>query len=395
MISLARALELLDKSAIRHRTEVVSLVEASGRYLAESVRATFDIPPFSKSAMDGYAVRSEDVRELDASLKVSGIVAAGARSDVPLRVGEAIQIMTGAPVPEGADQVVRVEYSHRDGDYVSFDSKERSTNIIAQGENAAIGEVLLDPRRLRPHDVGVAASVGHGSLSVYSKPVLGIISTGDELREPGEDHEPGTIFNSNAYQLHCQAEAVGYRVKYFGIAKDTAESLNEKIAAALDTVDVLVLSGGVSKGAFDYVPAVLETVNVREVFHRISVKPGRPTYFGIRTNGDRTQYVFGLPGNPVSTFVMFELFVHRLLRLMCGLAPELPPLVATLGESISRNDTERTELIPVMLEGDTLTPVRYGGSSHLNALSRANALIEIPLGSPGPQKGERVNARPI
>ena len=409
MIPLPEALTLLDGVARPLGIQQVPLTQALGRFLAEPVSTPFDIPPFSKSAMDGFAVRRADLADdSDATLTVAGVIAAGDVPAGPVRPGTAIRIMTGAPVPEGADQVIRVEYAAPSGAEVRFLERERSSNIIERGENAREGDLLLSPRRLNVHDIGVAASVGLPELPVMVQPRLAVVSTGDELVEPGQEAGSGRIYNSNGYQLYAHALRAGFAPSYHGIAADTAEALEAVLREALDGPDVLdepgasdgpdvlVLSGGVSKGDFDYVPGVLASLGVQEVFHRVAMKPGRPLYLGVRDreSGGR-QYVFGLPGNPVSVFVTFELFAVRLLYRMAGLEPPEPSVSATLGEAIAKGDPERTEFIPVTIQDGVARRVRYGGSSHLNALSQADALLEVPVGTTELPKGSVVHARPL
>ena len=267
MIPLKQALSLLDDAVQPLETEKVPLSESFGRILAVPVTSPFDIPPFSKSAMDGFAVRSRDVATTDAVLRVTEVVGAGTIPEQSVEPGTAVQIMTGAPVPDRADAVIRVEYADQQDGTVRFHTGEGSSNIIAKGENARAGDELLTPRRIRAHDVGVAASVGLGELEVYRIPTLGILSTGDELLEPGEAPAPGTIYNSNAYQIAAQAAAAGFRPHCCGIAADTADSLRDFLQPVLEANQVIVLSGGVSKGEYDYVPDVLAELGVQTVFH--------------------------------------------------------------------------------------------------------------------------------
>lgn len=393
MIPLPEAFSLLEESCRAFPSESVSIAEALGRFLSQPLRSPMDMPAFPRSAMDGFAVRRADA---DGELRIVETVAAGEVAAGPLAAGTAVRIMTGAQVPEGCDQVVRVEYSQVTGDRVRFVRGESHTNIIRTAENAARGDVLLSPRRLDVHDIGVAASAGFSRLEVMQRPVLGILSTGNELREPGEELGGGQIYNSNAYQLLAHGTATGFVPRYHGIAADTEDALRQSLEPAFAESDVVALSGGVSMGDFDYVPRVLASFGVQTVFHRVALKPGRPTFFGTRQGG-RTgrQYVFGFPGNPVSTFVTFELFAVRLLYRLAGIEQPGPACSVVLGETIEKGDSDRTEVMPMTVRDGRALRVRYGGSSHLSALSTANALFVLPVGTTRIEEGTSIAVRPL
>ncbi|MFW5786230.1 MAG: gephyrin-like molybdotransferase Glp [bacterium] len=412
MIPLPEALAILDSTVRRFPTEDVPVADALGRFLVAPVTAPTDVPAFPRSAMDGFAVKRDD---LDRELSVVETVAAGQSPKHAVEPGTAVQIMTGAEVPAGADLVVRVEYAEQRDGRVRFTRREEGTNIIARGENATAGDVVVEPRRMGVHDVGVAAGHGCDVVTVMKAPRVGIISTGDEIREPGEELGPGEIYNSNAFQLDAHSRRYACRSKYYGIAADTPEALRGLLEPALRESDIVLLSGGVSKGEFDYVPGLLAELGVEKRFHRVAMKPGRPTYFGTRPSrpgrpsaaggdGRRIEpaaadgsvtYVFGLPGNPVSVFVTFEVFVRRLLCGMAGLAGEWETVPVTLGADLKPSDSERTDFIPVAFADGVARPVRYGGSSHLSALSSADALLEVPPGTTELMEGTRVHVRPL
>ncbi|MFP4430844.1 MAG: gephyrin-like molybdotransferase Glp [Spirochaetaceae bacterium] len=398
LIPLSEALSRLDDAVRTGDKERVSIHDAFDRLLTEQIRSPMDLPPFSRSAMDGFAVSKQDLdaRGPAAAFEVTEVIAAGDTARSPVRPGTAVQIMTGAALPEGADWVVRVEYSESADGRVRFTGTEKSSNIVWAGENGKAGDLVVSPRRLGVHDIGAIASLGINSLEVLAAPRLGVLSTGDEVREPGETLGPGRIYNSNAVQLLAHGRQSGFVPRYYGIARDTEEDLTRLLSSALADSDAVVLSGGVSKGEFDYVPRVLGKLGVDTVFHRVAMKPGRPTFFGVRDRSDgKRQYVFGLPGNPVSTFVTFELFVVRLLYRLAGLPAPVPTRSAVLGETLRKSDPDRTEFVPVVIEDDVARPVRYGGSSHLNALSQANGLLQLESGITELPGGTRVAIRPI
>jgi molybdopterin molybdotransferase len=409
VIPFHEALSIVESQEHRLETEFVELSSAQGRYLSDAPKSTIDHPPFTKAAMDGYAVSRDDTSD---RLRILETIAAG---DVPaqeIAPGTCSRIMTGAMLPAGAEKVHRVEYAEEREGYMIPTRPEPARNVIEQGENLRAGESALGPRLLAPQDIGVAASLGLDRLEVVRMPRVGIIATGSELAEPGTEPGAGGIYNSNAYQLIAHARSAGCVPTYYGIAEDTEAALEEVVGRAFAAEDIIILTGGVSKGQFDYVPGVLGRAGVEVLFHRVAMKPGRPTLFGRRrtpapvgrTGGrgegprrgpDGTQYVFGLPGNPVSAFVTFEVFMKALLYRLAGLqfSPHLLP--ATLSVAIDKKDAERTEFIPVRWNGSTVEPVRYGGSSHLSALADTDALLMLDVGTTRLETGARVDVRPI
>lgn len=401
LISFREALSIVESQVGRLDTEFVDLTSAQGRYLTGAPESTIDHPPFTKAAMDGYAVAREDT---SAELRILETIAAG---DVPAQqvgLGTCSRIMTGAMLPAGADKVHRMEYAEESDGHMIPSRPEAARNVIEQGENLKAGELALSPRLLAPQDIGVAASLGLARLDVVRMPRVGIIATGSELAEPGSELAAGGIYNSNAYQLIAHARSAGCVPTYYGIAEDTEAALEEVLGRAFAAEDIIILTGGVSKGKFDYVPGVLGRAGVEVLFHRVAMKPGRPTLFGRRGEpgpgnsavGPRgTQYVFGLPGNPVSVFVTFEVFVKALLYRIAGLEFSPTLLPATLAVAIDKKDAERTEFIPVRWNGNTVEPVRYGGSSHLNALADTDALLMLDIGTTRLEQGARVDVRPI
>lgn len=421
MIAFADALAAIDRAARPYAQETVPVAESLGRFLTEALTAPTDVPAFSRSAMDGFALRRED---LGRELRVVETIAAGQVAEHDVKPGTAVRIMTGAQVPRGADLVVQVEFTEERDGYVRFTQTEQGTNIIERGENAKAGDVVVTPRLMGAQDVGVAAAHGRGTLAVMQAPQVGVIATGNELREPGCDLGPGEIHNSNGPQLMAHSRTYGCAPRYYGIGRDSPAELRELLASALAENDLVVVSGGVSRGEFDYVPELMGELGVQTHFHRVAMKPGRPTYFGTRGGrgiGEATAdrgagrqttdrrageptgsgsssditYVFGLPGNPVSVFVVFEVFVRRLLHRMAGLEPAWRTVPVLAGETLPAGDAERVKFIPVSLHCGAARPVRYGGSSHLSALSDADGLVEIPVGAPPIAEGSPIDVRPI
>jgi molybdopterin molybdotransferase len=388
VIPFGEALSIVESQGGRLDSEQVPLAEAAGRYLVTDLRSSIDNPPFTKAAMDGYALRANDRAP---ELRILETIAAGSVPTQEIRPGTCSRIMTGAVLPEGADKVHRVEYAEERNGHMLPTRAEPSANIIRKGENLTAGEPALGPRRLFPQDVGVIASLGIPSVEVMRTPRIAILATGSELSEPGEPVTAGGIYNSNAYQLSAHAREAGCEATYYGIVEDTQEALEEVLSRAFSDADIVILTGGVSKGQFDYVPAALEANGVEVLFHRVAMKPGRPTLFGRRAS----RYVFGLPGNPVSAFVTFEVFVKALLYRLAGMHYRPPLCHGTLSTSVPKKDAERTEFIPVRWNGDKVEPVSYHGSSHLNALGDADGLLQLNVGSTGFETGARVHVRHI
>ena len=316
----AKPLTLFDEAmrTVRGRarflgSERVNLDEAVDRILAEDIRSDIDMPPCDKSAMDGYACRRDDLAEI---LTVVETIRAG---QVPTRsVGacECAQIMTGAGVPEGVDCVIPVELTEPAGEgMVRFTGNELRDNICRRAEDIREGDVLLRcGERITPQAVAVLATVGAVTPLAARRPRVAVMATGDELVEPDRKPAAAQIRNSNGHQLREQVAKAGAIADYLGIARDAEEDLDRMIRKAVATNDVILLSGGVSMGKFDLVPGVLEKHGFQLLFSKIAVKPGMPTVFGVRDD----TFCFGLPGNPVSTFVIFELIVKPFLFKLMG-----------------------------------------------------------------------------
>jgi len=390
-----KALALIEALKPEPRTEVVRLEEALGRALAEEVLAPEDSPPFPKAAMDGFAVSAADPGP---SWRLAATLAAGDAPGRALARGECAKIMTGAMMPPGADKVVRVEYTREQDGVVTLLTEEPYANVIARGENLRKGERVLGPRVLSPQDVGVLASLGRAEVRVAARPEVGVLATGSELRNPGEPLGPGQIYNSNGLQACAQVSAAGGRPRYYGIVRDEPAVLRGAVEKALAECDLLLLSGGVSMGELDFVPGVLRDCGAEILFHKVAIKPGKPTLFARREregggSPPRPAYVFGLPGNPVSAFVIFEVFVRPLLARLLGLRYAPRTVRARLAESFQRRDAERVELRPVRLERGEVRALEFHGSAHLNALSGADGLLRLEAGVSRLEEGSWTDVR--
>jgi molybdopterin molybdotransferase len=388
LLSVSAAQEIVLRWARALLPMSVALDAVLGRILAEDVASDLDSPPYTKAMMDGYAVRSADLPQGRGTLAIIEEVTAGHVPQRALGPGQATRIMTGAPIPPGADAVIQVERTRlREPGHVEIDDRppRSGLNILEQGREMRRGQVVLSAGALlRPQEVGVLAAVGWTSVRVIPAPSVRILSTGDEVVEAPQMPGPGQIRNSNGPMLTAQASRAGGTARYLGIGRDTLEELRARVSEGL-AADVLMLSGGVSAGKLDLVPGVLRDAGVQAHFHKVAMKPGKPVFFGTRPrSGLPDTLVFGLPGNPVSAFVCFELFVRPALRRLAGHAEPGPAMVsATLVEPFPYR-TDRPTYHPAHLEltatGWRVRPVGWFGSPDLLATTRANALLVLPEG---------------
>ncbi len=390
MLTVAAAIEKLVATVQPFGLTDITLEDSLGLVLGEDVYSPEDIPPFDKSLMDGYAVRSRDVSSGFASLRVTEIITAGRVPMKNVGAGEAAQIMTGAPMPGGADVVVKIEETSRDGDQVLIKTVPLrvGTNTILRGTSASagdrvlrIGDVLSAPR------IGALAELGYAVVPARRRPNVAVLATGDELVPIEEKPGPAQIRNSNASMLAAQIEIAGGIPVRLGIARDDRDELRLKIQQGLQC-DILVLSGGVSAGTLDLVPITLAEMGVTEIFHKVDMKPGKPIWFGkggrngLTDHGDCSQcYVFGLPGNPVSSLVCCELFVRTAIRRLMGLVPVMvPPKLAKLEHDYSTRP-DRPTYHPARLTQRAgslaVTLVPWHGSSDLCGTVAANGMAYL------------------
>ena len=382
MLTVAEALEQLLATISPLDVTETPLRCALGMTLSEVVHSSIDSPSFDKSSMDGYAVRASDVATGLASLQVIETITAGRMPTKSVGPGEAAQIMTGAPLPKGADTVIKVEETRLDGERVSIATKPPGVgaNVIRRGTSVRAGDcVLRAGLTLNGARIGALAELGRASVPVRRRPRVAVLATGDELVAIEEIPGPGQIRNSNASMLTAQIEAVGGVAVPLGIARDNRESLRTKIQQGLQC-DVLVLSGGVSAGTLDLVPSTLAESGVREVFHKVEMKPGKPIWFGV-WNAQTICYVFGLPGNPVSSLVCCELFVRTAIKRLMGVEPAVPQSILATLEHDHSTRTDRPTYHPARLtwtaEGLAVTLVPWHGSSDLCGTVAANGMAYL------------------
>jgi molybdopterin molybdotransferase len=384
-------------------TESVPLLAAPGRFLAEPVVADRDLPPFPRSTRDGYVVRSTDLSELPATLEVIGEIKAGEHLDrIPTDVGsgQTASIMTGAPVPAGADAVVMVEYTSSRGKQVEITrSVVPGENIVPRGAEARSGMLLLDcGLRLTEAAIGLAASVGKSRLQVYKRPRVAVLTTGDEIVDVDATPGPTQIRNSNSYSLAAQILRAGGEPVLLPVAPDELQGLLRLIKEGLKS-DLLLLTGGVSMGRYDLVEQALSELHAEFFFTGAKIQPGRPVVFGkcgasVPAREEPAGYFFGLPGNPVSTVVTFELFVRPMLEAIAGHSPSrLRFLHAHLKKEILIK-TGLTRFLPAILSGEfeksEVELVAWQGSGDIAATARANCYIVIPSAREHMEAGEWV-----
>jgi molybdopterin molybdotransferase len=393
MISVEEALKIVLTNLPERRVEIVEFHSALGKVLAEDLVATSDVPPFCRSALDGYAVIAGDVQKAPVELEIVGESRAGGGMPGRLFSGQAMSIMTGAPVPKGADAVQMVEQSQ-----VSENSRKvkilspvkAHENIAPRGCEAEKGKVVLkSEHRIGPAEIAVLATFGHCQIKVWKNPAVAVFATGDELVEYDQKPRPDQIRNSNAYCLSSQLKLMGLKAQYLGIAPDNKEDLRKKMLLGLEQ-DVLIITGGVSMGEYDFVKEVFQDLGLEILFSRVAIKPGKPTVFARK--GDKL--VFGLPGNPISALVTFECFVRPALGAMCGmLHPELPRMKGELLADM-RQTPGRTGFFPAWVscgeKGWNVDPLAWKSSADIIGFTGANAVFIFPKERDLLSRGEAV-----
>ncbi|MFC1737634.1 gephyrin-like molybdotransferase Glp [Planctomycetota bacterium] len=391
MIKFDDASDIVVGSARRLGTERVDIDRVLNRVLAEDVASDVDMPPFAKSAMDGFACHRADLAK---ELEVIETIPAGSWPERTIGQGQCAKIMTGAVVPEGADCVIMKEYVEMPTEStIRFIGEKTDGNICLKAEDVKKGDVVLRAGEIiETQHIAVLASCGCVEPLVALQPRVGIIATGDELVEPAKKPAACQIRNSNGFQLAAHVASVGAIARNYGIAADTEEATDRMVKKAMAENNVLILSGGVSVGDYDLVRGILEKNNVKLQFEKVAVKPGRPTVFGVSDD----VFCFGLPGNPVSTFVTFELLVKPFLYKMMG--HNFKPAVARgqLERTIERKKTERDSWLPVVFtKNGKVAGKEYHGSAHINALCEADGLVCIPAGVAEIKEGTTVAVRQI
>jgi molybdenum cofactor synthesis domain-containing protein len=393
MIPVAEAIRIVTEQTGRLPVESIALADALGRVLAEDVVADSDLPPFDRAQMDGFAVRSADTTRTPARLRVVGESAAGRGWKDELKSGEAVRIMTGAPVPAGADSVQKVEVTkERDGFVEIAEVTRPGQFIVNRASEIKAGETVLQAgEEINAARMAALASFGYASVKVGKRPRVAVLATGTELVAVNEQPGVDQIRDSNSYSLGAYAQLAGALVERLPLAEDDPELLKREISEAAARSDALILSGGVSMGVYDFTKLALRALDAEIFFERVSLRPGKPTVFA---RLGRT-LVFGLPGNPVSVSVTFNLFARTALRAMQGCRETaMIEEWAVLGRSV-KGAIERASYLPAQLRSDEggrlmAEPLKWGGSSDFVAFASATALIIIPEGTPRLEAGAKV-----
>ena len=400
MLSVDDALELMLNAAVELPVQQVALPDCLNTVLAQSLATPHDSPPFDKSMMDGFAVNSASYDSDLSLLDVTETITAGTVPTIPVEAGTAARIMTGAPLPPNADCVVPIERTQFDestpsevGIDAEFVGPER--HVLRQGASATSGtELLAAGTWLKPQHIAVLAEFGISHVPVIRRPAVAVLATGDELIPAEQELTPGHIRNSNQPMLESQIRRALADPVILGIARDNREELDQSIQKGLQH-DVLLLTGGVSAGTLDLVPSALADAGVEQVFHKVRMKPGKPLWFGQRQHSGHTCLVVGLPGNPVSSMICFEVFVRPMLEVLSGRQPHASRMqTATLTQDIAiRGD--RLTYFPSTLQrtatGINATPVAWGGSADLRSTALANGACCLEPIPEGYSKGQTVS----
>ena len=406
LLSFADARHLVEEYASHlaaGEPELLSLLDTVGLVLAEDLRADRDFPPFVRATRDGYAVRSAEVVAGRAELRCVGEIKAGAsleQSAIEVHPGECVEIMTGAPVPTGADAVVMVEYTACNSGLVSVQrSVQAGENIVPAGSEGHRGDVMVRRgTRVNHAVVAVAAAVGRAEVAAYRRPRVAILATGDEVVDINLPPGPNEIRNSNSYSLAAQVYEAGGEPLILPVARDNPAELAVLLRIAVQA-DLLLLSGGVSMGKYDLVEQALETFGATFFFTGVLIQPGKPAVFGEIPGHGRPLPFFGLPGNPVSTMVTFQLFARPVLDALSGGAPQALPFAQAQLTSVLKVKTGLTRFLPAKLGGSheqpQVAPVTWQGSGDLMAIAAANCYIVVPPERERFEAGEAITILPF
>lgn len=396
-IPVAEAVRLVMEHVNTIGTEVIDLEQSYGRVLSEPIIARHDVPPFDRSPYDGFAIRSLDSKGASGDnripFSVIGEIGAGYLGDKPIGEKEAYRIMTGAQIPENADAVVMLEQTvETDGGFTLRKPFEAGENISFKGEDAKEGELLIEAGSLiHPGTIALLATFGYAQVKVAKRPVAGILSTGTELLEVGDELVPGKIRNSNGPMIKGQLNRMGISYRSYGMAVDDLDSCTSIVKQAIAETDFLITTGGVSVGDYDYLPAIYERLGAKVLFNKVAMRPGSVTTVAVLGN----KFLFGLSGNPSACFTGFELFARpAILAMMGGTAPYMPKMKAKLGEDFTKPNpfTRFIRATWTLTEsGIEAVPAGFNKSNAVSSIARGNCLIVLPSGTRGYATGDDVD----
>ncbi len=389
------ALKLVLKNIEDYGDENISIFESYNRVLSNETFAKTDDPPFNKSSMDGYAYTNYNGDTY--TLIENCIIEAGSFKNIEIKDGECVKIMTGAVVPKGCDFVQRIEWTkeyEEDGKtFIKFTKKENLNNIIKKGNNKKIGEKILNKKILMPKDIAILSGFGYDKIDVKKKINVAVISNGNEIADIGDVLKEGEIYDANAPMLLNSALDLSCNGKFYGRVKDDKNEIRTILDKAINENDIVLITGGVSMGDFDYVYKILCDIGVNQIFHGLAMKPGKPLFFGKFNN----KAVFALPGNSVSAYMTFEIMVKPYILSSLGLLYDNSYINAILSENFNRRDTERLEYVPVQLyfENTKLYAnlINYNNSSMISSFSEANGILKIDIGIENIKSGDIVDVR--
>lgn len=399
MIKINDAIDIITKEAKLLEVDRVDIISSLNKVLAEDIYSKDNLPPFDKSAMDGYAIKSEDTnncsKKQSVKLTIKGAIKAGDYCKEELKSGEAIKIMTGAAVPKGADAVIEIEKVDLiDNNIVLYEEVKKENNVIKMGEEIKVGNLAISKRKIiRPAEIGLLASLGYRNVDVYKTPTIALIITGDELIDIDENLNSGKIRNSNEYSLCALINNLEAKYISLGVVSDDKSLLKEKIKYAFKNADIVITSGGVSVGDYDFVEDVLKELGADIKFTHVSIKPGKPVTFALYNE----KLFFGLPGNPLSVITTFEEFVVPAVKKMMGksnLTKEEIPVILAHDFKAKKG---RTKYVYANIKEEKGSYYAYNAgsqcSNHLMTISRSNGVIIIPEEIGTVKKGEVLNAR--
>ena len=389
------ALKLVFENIEDYGNENISVFDSFNRVLHKEVFAKMDDPPFDKASMDGSAYKNYNGENYE--LIENNIIAAGSSKNIKVGEGECVKIMTGAMIPNGCNFVQRIEWTEEIKEngktFIKFTKKENVANIIKKGNNKNIGDKILDRKFILPKDIAILSGFGYDKITVKKKINAAVISSGNEIADIGADLKEGEIYDANAPMLLSRVSNLSCNGKFYGKVRDDENEIRHTLNKAINKNDMVLITGGVSMGDFDYVHKILRDIGVSQIFHGLAMKPGKPLFFGKLGN----KAVFALPGNSVSAYMTFEIIVKPYILSSLGLHPDNEYIKAILSEDFNRHDAQRLEYVPVKLYFENtklyVKLIKYNNSSMISSFSEANGVLKIDIGIERIKSGDIVDVR--